>query len=373
MTTPDTLPDNLLPLQHLLKICHGIQRLISTPSFSGAESKTAHFLHSRLQIHGLDATRIGNNVVAKSPNYDPQRPTLLLCTHHDTVKPVAAYTRDPFKPSFETDADGRTRLYGLGSNDAGASIACMMDVMYHFYERTQEGANLPFNMLLVLAAEEEISGANGISCVLPQYPEISAAIVGEPTQMHAAVGERGLLVLDGVTEGVSGHTARQDGVNALYKAIDDINALRHFSFPIESPILGPISIQVTQIQAGTQHNVIPDRCQYVVDVRTTDAYTNEEMVDALRQQVQGTLTPRNMQNKASVIPSNHPLIDALTTLRIPPFISPTTSDWMRLNVPAIKMGPGDSHRSHTADEFIYLDELESGIKQYIQFIATLKL
>lgn len=360
-------------LKGLLAQAHLLQQLIATQSFSGDEGKTAKILIDFFRKQGITAERINNNVIIKSFGYNTELPTLLLCTHHDTVKPVSSYTRDPFLPVYQTDEEGRTRLYGLGSNDAGGSVVSMCGAFLKFWKDAQEGNTLSFNLLLALCGEEEISGAKGILSVLPEYPEISCAIVGEPTLMQAAIGERGLLVLDGYTKGKAGHAARNNGINALYMAIDDIQQLRHKEFDKVSEIMGHIAIQVTQIEAGTQHNVIPDACHYVVDVRTTDAYTNQEVVDTLQANLNGTLMPRNLRNRASVTPPTHALIDAIRKLRITPFISPTTSDWMRLSVPTLKIGPGDSPRSHSADEYIYLDEIEEGTRVYCQLIEALVL
>ncbi len=343
-----------------------LKQLISIPSFSGDEGNTARLLQEFIHdTYGIQTERLGNNVVAKSPGYNPAKPTLLLCSHHDTVKPASGYTRDPFTPVTETDETGRTRLYGLGSNDAGAALVSMTEVFSYFCNKT-----LPFNILLALVAEEEISGANGILKVLPHFLEITSAIIGEPTCMQVACGERGLLVLDGYTRGVSGHAARNTGVNALYLALDDITVLRNYRFDKISSVLGSVQLQVTQIESGTQHNVIPDACHYVVDIRTTEAYTNSQIVDMLQQAVGGTLTARNLKNKASATPQGHPLVLTAEKLGIGTFISPTTSDWMRLECPAIKMGPGSSPRSHSADEFVYLEEIEEGIQLYIKMITA---
>jgi len=342
-------------------------RLIETPSVSGSEEKTAELLTDYLNTQpGIHAERVGNNVVAKKDSQAAQLPTVLLCSHHDTVKPAAGYTRDPFVPVLEKDAQFRTRLYGLGSNDAKGPLVAMIRAFC-----TPE--NLPFNLLLVLAAGEETSDPEGISRVLPQHPGISCAIVGEPTGLQAAVGEKGLLVLDGYTRGRSSHAACNDGVNALYAALDDIAVLRNFRFEKESGIMGPGSPAVTQIEAGVQHNVIPDSCHYVVDIRTTDAYTNSGIVELLGKVVSGRLVPRNLSHKASFTPWDHPLRDALSKAGIVTYISPTSSDWMRLPCPAIKLGPGDSGRSHIPDEFIYLSELQQGVETYKQLLRLLTL
>ena len=342
-----------------------LSQLIKTPSISGSEDKTAALLADFLfKKTGIPAERIGNNIIAHKEPHRTGRPTVLLCSHHDTVKPSAGYTRDPYNPVIEEDQDGKLRLYGLGSNDAGASLVAMTEAFCSLKD-------LPYNLMLILAAGEENSDPAGIASVLPHYPEITCAIVGEPTGLQAAVAERGLLVLDGYVQGRSGHAARNDGINALYGALDDIAALRGFSFAENSAIMGKIHLQVTQIQAGTQHNVIPGECRYVVDIRTTDACSNEKIVDKLRGVVSGKLVPRNLANKASVTPEGHPLRDAVKKAGISTFVSPTTSDWMRLPCPAVKLGPGDSARSHTPDEFIYLSELEQGIEIYKKVLTHL--
>ncbi len=360
-------------LKELLAQAHLLQQLIAAPSLSGEEAKTAKILTDYFRRQGITPERIFNNVIVKSKDYDPSRPTLMLCSHHDTVKPVPSYTRDPFDPAYQMDDQGRTRLYGLGSNDAGGCVVSLCGAFMHFWKEAEEGRPLSFNLLLALCGEEEMSGEHGVQAVLPEYPEITCAIVGEPTHMQAAIGERGLLVMDGYTKGKAGHAARNNGINALYLAIDDIQTLRGKQFEKVSEIMGPITIQVTQIESGTQHNVIPDSCHYVVDIRTTDAYSNQEVVDSLQTGLHSILMPRNLHNKASVTPTDHPLIDAIRKLRLPPLISPTTSDWMRINVPAVKIGPGDSPRSHSADEFIYLDQIQEGTRGYCNLISALEL
>ncbi len=342
-------------------------RLIGTPSVSGSEEKTAALLADYLQAQpGIRVERMGNNVIARKDSFSAGLPTVLLCSHHDTVRPAASYSRDPFVPVTENDPQGRTRLYGLGSNDAGGAVVTMIRAFCGLQE-------LPFNLLLVLAAGEETSDPAGITRVLPALPEISCAIMGEPTGLQAAVGEKGLLVLDGHTWGRSSHAARNDGVNALYAALDDIAVLRNFRFEKESEIMGPIHLQVTQIEAGEQHNIIPDSCHYVVDIRTTDAYTSSGIVELLGKVVSGQLVPRNLSYKASLTPLGNPLRDAVKKAGLGTYISPTSSDWMRLPCPAIKLGPGDSLRSHTPDEFIYLSELEQGVETYTKVLRSLTL
>lgn len=342
-------------------------RLVSTPSLSGREDKTAALLAAYLNGKpDILAERMGNNVIAKKRSYAPGRPTVLLCSHHDTVAPAAGYTRDPFLPVLEKDPEGNTRLYGLGSNDAGGAVVSMVQTFC-------DPEDLPFNLLLILAAGEENSAPEGIASVLPRFPGICCALVGEPTGLQAALGEKGLLVLDGYTTGRAGHAARNDGVNALYAALDDISVLRNFRFEKTSEVLGNVHLQVTQIRSGEQHNVIPASCHYVVDIRTTDAYTNHQITDILGQAVSGRLVARNMANKASVTPKGHPLRDAVLKAGLPAYISPTTSDWMRLPCPAVKLGPGDSLRSHAPDEYIYLSELQQGVDVYKKMLSLLNL
>ena len=336
--------------------------LIATPSFSREEDATATRIEQYFRAKNIGCTRSGNNVWVRSQHFDERKPTLLN-SHHDTVKPNRDWRRDPFTPSIE---DGR--LYGLGSNDAGGALCAMIAAFVHLYN-----AGLPFNTVLAATAEEEIAGAGGIESVLPQLGHIDAAIVGEPTTLHMAVAEKGLLVLDCTAHGSSGHAARSIGVNAIAQAIPDINWFHSFRFPNESPTLGPVKMTVTQIQAGTQHNVIPDRCTFVVDVRVTDAYTHEEVLDTIRRHVSCGVAPRSMRLRPSRIDAGHPLVVAAQQLGIPTFGSPTLSDQALIPVPSVKIGPGMSERSHTADEFIGLGELRNGIDTYIALLSTLTL
>lgn len=338
-----------------------LKELIATPSVSRSEGQTADLLCAFLEAHGVKVQRILNNVVARSEGFDPSRPTLLLNSHHDTVRPAASYTRDPHAPEIEGD-----RLYGLGSNDAGASVVSLVETFL-----TYRTATLPFNLVLALSAEEECMGENGMRHLVGELGAVDMALVGEPTGMQAATGERGLVVLDGVAHGKSGHAARGEGVNALYIALDDISALRRYQFEKTSSILGPIGITVTQIEAGTQHNVVPDTCRFVVDVRTTDAYTNEETVELLRSAVKSDLTPRSTRIRAMALESSHPLVRAAVATGRTTYVSPTTSDRTLMPFPALKMGPGESSRSHTADEFVCLSEMEAGIEIYARFIENL--
>ena len=338
-----------------------LRRLVALPSPSGREEATAELLRDCLAQRGAAPERLHNNVWARSTYFDPARPTLLLNSHHDTVRPAAGYTRDPYDPAVEGD-----RLYGLGSNDAGASLVALTETFLALYRRP-----LPFNLVLALTAEEECSGPRGIGALLPELGRIDMALVGEPTGMRAAVGERGLVVLDCTARGRSGHAARNEGVNALYAALDDIARLRGFRFERESEVLGPIGIAVTQIAAGTQHNVVPDECRFVVDVRTTDAYTNEQTVAILRAALRSEIAPRSTRLRASALGADHPLVRAARAAGRGTFVSPTLSDRALMPFPALKMGPGDSARSHTADEYVRLSEIAESIAGYMTFIEKL--
>lgn len=330
-------------------------------SFSGEEKDRSDFLCGYLAEKGIRTERIGYNIIARQPHHDSTKQTLMLNSHLDTVNPAASYTFDPFNPPVSD-----THVYGLGSNDAGASVVCLLQTFLHFYE-----TELPFNLILVLSCEEENSGPNGMR-KLSEILKPDFAIIGEPTGMRAAIAERGLLVIDGEAKGVSGHAARNEGVNALYIALDDIQTMKSVKFDRISPTMGEVKLTVTQINAGTQHNVVPDKCTFVVDIRPTDQYSNTEILQILQSKVKSTLTARNLTNKSSATPSNHILMKTIEKLGIESYVSPTTSDWMRISCPAIKMGPGESARSHQADEFVLVSELEMGLNGYIRFIESIK-
>ncbi|MFI3291955.1 MAG: M20/M25/M40 family metallo-hydrolase [Rikenellaceae bacterium] len=339
-----------------------LKELISTPSISRDEAATATIIELWLAERGIETNRYGNNVLAYSVGFDPAvRKTLLLNSHHDTVRPAASYTRDPFAPTVEGDI-----LYGLGSNDAGASVVGLMSAFVEWHNKP-----LNINLLLAITCEEEVMGEGGIRSLTEQLSCVDMALVGEPTQLDAAIGERGLVVLDCVARGVSGHAARNEGENALQKAVDDIVKLRTFEFEKRSELLGDIKLSTTMISAGTQHNVVPDECKFVVDIRTTDAYTNQQVVDILQQNMESQITPRSTRITASALSEDHPMLVAAKALGSTPYVSPTTSDMALMSYPSLKLGIGDSARSHTADEYICLSEVTEGVEFYKKYIEKL--
>lgn len=339
-----------------------LRRLIATPSISRDEGETATIIYDFLAERGASPVRIGNNILAYSDGFDAAaRPTLLLNSHHDTVRPAASYTRDPFSADIE---DGV--LYGLGSNDAGASVVSLISAFLEHRE-----ASLAINILLAITCEEEVMGEGGIRSLYKELECVDFAIVGEPTGLNAAIGERGLVVLDCVAEGRSGHAARNEGDNALYKAVRDIELLRSYKFERCSELLGEIKLTTTMIECGTQHNVVPDTCRFVVDCRTTDAYTNQEMVDHLQGVMESKITPRSTRIGASALDRNHPLLRAAEELGSTAYVSPTTSDMALMPWPSIKLGVGESSRSHTADEYILVDELIAGVEFYKKYIKKI--
>lgn len=341
-----------------------LKRLIATPSISREEGAAADIVYDYFKANGFEPERRGNNVWAKTHDYDLSKPTLLLNSHIDTVKPVAGWTRDPFTPVEE---DGK--LYGLGSNDAGASLVSLIAAFIYLDKRPRD-----YNIVMLASCEEEVSGKDGIESVLAYVAPITVAIVGEPTEMHPAIAEKGLMVLDGKIKGVSGHAARNEGVNAIYEAVKVVEKLRDLRFEKESKMLGPVKISVTQINAGTQHNVVPDMCEIVVDVRSTDAYTNFQTLSKIRSAVpQCELTPRSTRLNPSYIDPSHPIVKRLQLLGAKPFGSPTLSDQALMPWQSLKLGPGSSSRSHTADEYIHYQEIRSAIQVYVSILDGLKL
>jgi acetylornithine deacetylase len=302
-------------------------------------------------------------VIAINRHFDPAKPTYLLNSHHDTVKPNAQYTKDPFVPVIEGD-----KLYGLGSTDAGGCLVALIETFLHFYE----SASLNYNLVLAATAEEEISGCGGVESILPFLPRIDGAIVGEPTQMKMAVAERGLIVIDGVAEGKAGHAARNEGENAIQIAISDIQHLHAFRFDKVSPLLGVTKATITVIETDNKaHNIVPALCRFVMDVRVNELYSLEEVMEILQQVTKSKLHPRSLRLRSSVIADTHPLVQSGLTMSLPVFGSPTTSDKSLLPFPSLKIGPGDSARSHTANEFIFISEIEEGIDTYIQLLNGL--
>ncbi|MDX1636995.1 MAG: M20 family metallo-hydrolase [Balneolaceae bacterium] len=337
-----------------------LKKLIAIPSFSREEGKTAEVLIDFLESHGVQTERLHNNIWATKDFFEPAKPTLLLNSHHDTVKPNDGYTRDPHAPEVE---DGK--LFGLGSNDAGGPLVSLMATFLHFHDRQ----DLDWNLVFCASAEEEISGDNGMRTARNALPEFDCAIVGEPTQMKMAIAEKGLLILDCTARGTSGHAAHDGADNAIYKAVNDIEWFRNYRFSKVSDSLGPIKMSVTIINAGSQHNVVPDTCTFTVDVRTTDAYTLEEVLQIVEDHTLSEITPRSVQLRPSSIPTDHPLVTTGRAMGIETYGSPTLSDQSLLPVPSLKMGPGDSTRSHTADEFIKLSEIGEGIDTYIELLS----
>lgn len=341
-----------------------LKQMIAHPSTSRAEEAVADLLQAYIEQQGLTAHRQGNNIWCLSTHFSAERKTLLLNSHIDTVKPVAAWQRDPFSPTVE---DGR--LYGLGSNDAGASVVSLLHVFLTLCRK-----ELSYNLVFLASCEEEVSGKNGIESVLPLLPPITFAIVGEPTEMHPAIAEKGLMVIDVTAEGRSGHAARNEGINAIYLAMKDIEWFRTYRFPKESPLLGPVKMTVTVISAGTQHNVVPDRCTFTVDIRSNECYTNEQLFELIKTHITSTPVARSFRLCSSSCPTDHVLVRRAVEMGRKPFGSPTLSDQALMRFPSLKMGPGKSERSHTADEFILISEIEEAIHLYLQLLTpTLNL
>ncbi len=339
-----------------------LKQLIAIPSRSREERATADLLEAFLTAQGLEVERQDHNVWVRTPKWQRNRPVLLLNSHHDTVRPNAGWIRDPFQPVQEGEI-----LYGLGSNDAGASLVCLIHTFLHFAARPAA----PVNLVFAATAEEEISGPKGIASILEAMGPIDAALVGEPTQMHLAVAEKGLMVVDGEATGEAGHAAREEGLNALYLALEDIQRIRNYRFERISDLLGPTKATVTAIEAGQQHNVIPDQCRFVIDVRTNEYYSNQEALTCLQALCRAKLKARSFRLNSSGIAMDHPLVQAGRALGRNIFGSPTLSDQALMPFPSLKIGPGDSARSHTADEYIRIPELEQGLTLYRRLIEGL--
>jgi len=350
-----------------------LKELISIPSFSKEEDKTADIIYNYLQSKNISTNRMVNNVFAYNHYFSPNKPTILLNSHHDTVKPNPGYTKDPFSPIIEEG-----KLYGLGSNDAGGCLASLLATFLYFYHRN----DLKYNLCFAATAEEEISGSNGIELFIKESAskhilgknKDDFAIIGEPTGMHMAVAEKGLMVLDCKNTGKSGHAARDEGINALYLAMKDLEWFKSYTFERISPFLGPVKMSVTSIHTENKaHNVVPDTCHFIVDIRVNELYTFDEILHTIRQNVKTDVTPRSTRIKSSMIAESHPIVLSGIELGKTLYGSPTTSDKALVGIPALKIGPGDSARSHSADEYIYLHEIEHGIKDYIHLLEKVIL
>lgn len=331
-----------------------LKKLIATPSVSRNEKDAADIMEQTIRSYGFEPQREANNIWIIDPHYDESRPTLLLNAHIDTVKPVASWTRDPFSPDVE---DGV--LYGLGSNDCGGGLCSLLQIFRMLTEKPQH-----YNLIYLASAEEEVSGKDGITRALPLLPHIDLAIVGEPTGMNPAVAEKGLMVLDVIAHGKSGHAARNEGVNAIYEALDDMRWIRDYKFGKVSEFLGPTKMTLTVVNAGTQHNVIPDKCTMLVDIRTNEFYDNEEVFEFIRQHLKSEVKAHSFRLKSSRIDPEHPLIKKCVAMGMKPFGSPTLSDQALMHFPSFKLGPGESSRSHSANEFIRISEIRDAIAKY---------
>lgn len=339
-----------------------LKKIISIPSFSREEGAVADCLESWMKEHSLPVQRKGNNLWVAGP-FDASRPTIMLNAHIDTVRPVASWTRDPFLPTVEGD-----RLYGLGANDDGGSIVCLLAAFIELSARPQ-----PYNLIYSATAEEEVSGSSGVESIVSEEGPVDLWVIGEPTGMQLAVAEKGLMVLDCTARGVSGHAAREEGVNAIYEALKDIEWFRTYKFPKVSEFLGPVKMTVTQIGAGTQHNVIPAECSFVVDVRPNGLYANAELLELIKASVKCEVKARSTRLNSSSIDVSHPIVRRGVSLGLGTFGSPTTSNQSVLPFTTIKVGPGDTRRSHTADEYICLSEIEHGINTYVKLLDDLKI
>lgn len=341
-----------------------LKQLISIPSVSRDEQLAADCLQQYIEALGMETSRKGNNVWCMSPGFDLQKLTLLLNSHIDTVKPVSGWLKDPFTPHLESNG----KLYGLGSNDAGASLVSLLQVFLTLCQESQ-----PYNLLFLASCEEEVSGKGGIESVLSDLPPVNFAIVGEPTEMHPAIAEKGLMVIDVEAHGKSGHAARDEGENAIYKVLDDIRWFRDYQFPKVSKMLGPVKMNVTVIHAGTQHNVVPDLCTFTVDVRSNECYSNEQLFAEIKAHISGEPKARSFRLNSSLTPTDHPLVQRATALGRKSFGSPTLSDQALMPFPSMKMGPGKSSRSHTADEFVFVQEIEEAIHLYLQLLDGIEI
>jgi acetylornithine deacetylase len=340
-----------------------LKAMIEIPSLSCEEKEVIDYLEKKCIFWGLQPQRSGNNLWMRNTKWSDGKPVILLNSHVDTVRPAKGWTYDPYKAIVEDD-----RITGLGCNDAGASVVALLGTFRYFFATE----NLPFNLIFCASAEEEVSGDKGVTSVLNQLGKIGLAIVGEPTQMHIAIAEMGLMVLDCEAKGRAGHAARNEGENAIYKAIKDIQILEQYKFPLESVVLGPVKMTVTQIEAGLQHNVVPDSCRFVLDVRTNEFYSNEEAFQVISGLIESEICPRSFRLNSSGISAEHPLVQRGIEIGLPIYGSPTTSDQAVIPFPSVKIGPGDSARSHTANEYVLISEIKDGISTYIKLLEGLK-
>ncbi len=340
-----------------------LSQLIAIESFSGNENNASDFLERYIEMKGYIVARKDNNIWLQSSGFDISKPTLLLNSHIDTVKPGSGWKKNPFSPLIDNG-----KLFGLGSNDAGASVVCLLSAFFYLTQHQQS-----YNLIFAASCEEEISGKNGIESLLNELPKIDFAIVGEPTGMHLAVAEKGLMVLDCLVTGVAGHAARNEGENAIYKAMTQIEWFKNYRFAKKSDLLGDVKMTVTQINSGTQHNVVPDACTYVVDIRSNELYSNQEILDEINKHIDGEVIARSTRLTSTATPQNHPIVLRGRELNRTLFGSPTLSDQALMPFPSLKMGPGESSRSHTADEYILLEEISEAINIYIQLLDGLSL
>lgn len=355
--------NNLSHNERLTEALGLLKKLIAIPSFSREEKNASDLLEQFLITRNIPCQRIGNNVCSLPRTYNREKPNILLCAHIDTVRPVSGWQRDPFCPE---EVDGR--IFGLGSNDDGGSLVSLLETYL-----AMESSEQAYNLIFLASCEEEISGANGFELVREALPPIDVAIVGEPTGMQPAIAEKGLMVLDVIEHGTSGHAARNEGVNAIYMAMNDIAWLREYKFERVSPFLGPVKTTVTVINAGTQHNVIPDLCTFLVDVRPNELYTNVEVYDILASHLQGEVRAHSFRLNSSLLSPAHPLVKQAISLGLTPFGSPTLSDQALMPFPSLKIGPGQSSRSHTADEYIDVAEIDNALKVYSKLLDRLKI
>ncbi|MCB9033288.1 MAG: M20 family metallo-hydrolase [Chitinophagales bacterium] len=345
--------------EHIINL---LKSLIETPSYSKEEKVAAKIVRDFLKQNKIAFETSENNTWSKNKHFDVSKPTILLNSHIDTVKPVSTWKKNPHKATSTKE-----KLYGLGSNDAGAALVCLLGTFLHFYDKE----DLKYNLIFAATAEEEISGANGVALLEEVIKSCSFAIVGEPTEMKMAVAEKGLMVIDAVVKGKSGHAARNEGINAIYKTMTDLDWIQNYQFKKINSVLGPIKMTVTQINAGTQHNVIPDTCNYVIDIRSIPEYTHEQILEILTGNLKAEIKPRSTRLNPSAIAEDHPIAVAADKLAIEKFGSSTLSDQALLSIPSVKIGPGKSERSHTADEYIEFAEIKQGLKIYTKLLEQL--